>query len=169
MPPILALDHPSKMKAENNWAIRQLSKGEKIPYNLLLLADETIEAIEKYIFNSDLFVIEQGDKIIAVYALYISGEDEIEIKNIAVSEEHQGQGIGRLLLQDASNKALEKGFKTLLIGTPDSAFKQLRIYQKAGFEMFSVKKHFFTENYPEPIYENGIKLEDMVMLRKFLH
>jgi len=156
------------MKTQNNFIPRQLSKDEKIPYNLLLLADETIEAIEKYIFNSDLFIVEQGDEVIAIYALYVLNKDEIEIKNIAVSEAYQGQGIGRLLLQGAANKARERGFKTLLIGTPDSAIKQLKIYQKAGFEMFGVKKRFFIENYPEPIFENGVQLEDMVMLRKLL-
>jgi hypothetical protein len=42
-----------------NRKIRQIGKDEKIPYNLLLLADETIEAINKYIFNSEIFVLEQ--------------------------------------------------------------------------------------------------------------
>lgn len=156
------------MKNQNNISPRQLSKNEKIPYNLLLLADETMEAIEKYIFNSDLFVVEQEAEVIAVYALYVINQEEIEIKNIAVSEAHQGQGIGKLLLQDATNKARDRGFKTLLIGTPDCAVKQLSIYQKAGFEIFDVKKRFFIENYPEPIFENGVQLQDMVMLRKFL-
>jgi len=156
------------MNTKDNFVTRQLSKDEKIPYNLLLLADETVEAIQKYIFNSDLFVLEQGDEVIAIYVLYVLNNDEIEIKNIAVSQPHQGQGIGRLLLQDASNKALEKGYKILFIGTPDSAVKQLKIYQKAGFEVFAVKKRFYIENYPEPIFENGVQLEDMVMLRKFL-
>ena len=156
------------METRDNWVIRQLSKAEKIPYHLLLLADETIEAIEKYIFSSDLFVIEQGGELIAVYVLYVLNKDEVEIKNIAVSQDYQGQGIGKLLLQDATHRAREKGFNALLIGTPDCALKQLRLYQQAGFEKFSVRKHFFTENYPKPIYENGIKLEDMVVLRKFL-
>ncbi|MEJ5962437.1 GNAT family N-acetyltransferase [Pedobacter immunditicola] len=156
------------MKTKDNCIIRQLRKDEKIPYNLLLLADETIEAIEKYIFNSELFVIEEEDEVIAAYALYVFNQEEIEIKNIAVSQAHQGQGIGKLLLHDATNRARKQGFKTLLIGTPDSAVKQLKIYQNAGFEMFDVKKGFFIENYPEPIFENGVQLEDMVMLRKFL-
>lgn len=157
------------MKTEsknNSWVTRKLSKHDKIPYDLLLLADETVEAIDKYIFDSDLYIIEQKDLVIAIYVLYPLNKNEIEIKNIAVNETFQGQGIGKFLLQDAEIKAKEKMYKTLLIGTPDTAFKQLQLYQKAGFETFDIKKDFFIDNYSEPIIENGIQLKDMVMLRK---
>lgn len=148
--------------------IRQLSKDEKIPYDLLLLADETVEAIDKYIFDSDTYILEQENKIIAAYVLQSINRNEIEIKNIAVITDYQGQGIGKLLLRDAACKAKGKGFKTILIGTGDAAIKQLYLYQKEGFEIFDIKKNFFTDNYPEPIYENGIQLKHMIMLKKEL-
>ena len=78
----------------------------------------------------------------------------------------QGQGIGKLLLRDATVKA--KGFKKIIIGTGDAAIKQLYLYQKEGFEIFDIKKRFFLDNYPGPIYENGIQLKHMIMLKKEL-
>jgi len=147
---------------------RQLHKDEKIPYELLLLADETVEAIEKYVFDSAIYVLEQENKIIAAYVLQSIGRDEIEIKNIAVHADYQGQGIGKFLLRDAVSRAKEKGFGRILIGTGDVAVKQLRLYQKEGFEMFDIRKNFFVENYPKPIYENGVQLKHMVMLKKEL-
>lgn len=155
-----------KTTAKKNRVTRRLNKQEKIPYDLLLLADETMEAIHAYIFDSDLYIVEQEHKVIAVYALYSLNEHEIEIKNIAVDKAFQGQGMGKFLLQDAAMRAKEKKYKTIIIGTADNAVKQLQLYQKAGFEPFELKKDFFTNNYPEPIIEDGRPLKDMVMLRQ---
>ena len=148
--------------------IRQLQKNEEIPYKLLLLADETIEAINRYINDSEIFIFENDNETIGVYVLQKISDDTIEIKNIAVDTKHQGRGIGKLLLRDASLRAKAKGFKTIVIGTGDIATKQLRLYQKEGFEIFGLKKGFYTDNYPNPIYENGVQLKDMVMLKKEL-
>jgi len=45
---------------------------------------------------------------------------------------------------------------------------QLHIYQKAGFEMDRIKKNFYLDNYPTPIFENGLLLKHMVILKKKL-
>jgi N-acetylglutamate synthase-like GNAT family acetyltransferase len=65
---------------------------EKIPYDLLLLADETVEAINRYIFNSEIYVLEQENKIIAAYVLQSINRNEIEIKNIAIIKDYRGRG-----------------------------------------------------------------------------
>lgn len=148
--------------------VRKLQHQEPIPYDLLLLADETIETIDRYIFKADIYVIEKEGSPIAAYVLYRLNADETEIKNIAVEVEYQGKGIGKLLLKDAILKAGLQGYKAVIIGTADAAIKPLYIYQKAGFEIFDIKKNFFTENYPEPIIENGIQLKHMLMLRKII-
>jgi len=149
-----------------NKKVRQLGKNEQIPYDLLLLADESMEAINKYIYDSDIYILEIENKILAVYVLQLLKKDEIEIKNIAVDKDYQGQGIGKFLLRDATNKAKEQGFKTMLIGTSNASFKQLYIYQKSGFEIYDIKENFIINNYPKPIYENGLLLKHMIMLRK---
>ena len=87
------------MKKTNPETIRRLGKDEEIPYDLLLLADETIEAINKYIFDSEIYVLEQNSKIIAEYALLPLNKEEVEIKNIAVAAEFQRQGIGKSCLK----------------------------------------------------------------------
>lgn len=147
---------------------RLLGKEEPIPYNLLLLADEFVEVIDKYIFDSEIYVYQEGERIIALYALYKVDSDEAEIKNIAVDDEYQNKGIGKALLKEATTRAKEKGFKTLSIGTGDAMMMQLHLYQKAGFEMDMIKRNFYLDNYPAPIFENGLRLKHMVMLKKKL-
>lgn len=148
--------------------VRLIDKSKELPYDLLLLADETVESINKYIFQSDVYVLERDQQNIAVYALQTINDDTVEIKNIAVDTSFQGQGIGQELLKDAINRAKESGFKRIVIGTGDAGIHQLYIYQKAGFEMFEIKHRFFLDNFPEPIFENGIQLKHMVMLKKDL-
>ncbi|MFT6338786.1 MAG: aminoglycoside 6'-N-acetyltransferase I [Halioglobus sp.] len=148
--------------------IRNLKREESIPYNLLLLADESREAIDKYIYDCEIYVAELNNAIIAVYALQVTNDETVEIKNIAVSEIHQGKGIGKKLLMNASIRAKENGYRKIIIGTGDASIRQLDLYQKAGFEIFGKKRNFFMDNYTELIFENGIQLKDMVMLKKLL-
>lgn len=145
---------------------RRLEGYERIPYELLLLADESMAAINRYVMHSDIYVLERGGKPIAVYVLYGLNEYELEIKNIAVDRAYQGRGIGGFLLQDAAARAAEKGYSSLLIGTAETAVKQLALYRKAGFGFHTIRKDFFTANYPVPIVEGGVPLQHMVVLRK---
>lgn len=149
-----------------NIRIRKLSSREPIPYDLLLLADETLDAINKYIHESLIYIIESERTLVGVYALYSTGNESVEIKNIAVAEEFQNQGFGTLMLQDAERRAKELGFREIIIGTPDIAARQINLYQKVGFQKYMIKKNFFVDNYTKPIYENGKQLKDMVMLKK---
>jgi len=148
--------------------IRLIEKDKEIPYDLLLLADETMEAINKYVNQSDIYVLDRDNVVIAVYVLQTISDDIIEIKNIAVDTAFQGQGIGQELLKDAINRAKERGFEKIIIGTGDAGIKQLYLYQKVGFEIYDIKHRFFLDNYPEPIFENGIQLKHMIMLKKEL-
>ncbi|WP_447606479.1 GNAT family N-acetyltransferase [Chryseobacterium sp. M5A1_1a] len=135
-----------------------------IPYELLLLADETTEAIDQYIFKSDIYLLHDGTEDIAVMALYQNNDIELELKNIAVIESYRSKGIGSILINKAKEIARENEYKTLTVGTSDTGFQQIRFYEKNGFIKTGIRKDFFIENYPVPIYENGLQMRDMVIL-----
>lgn len=142
--------------------------SKSIPYPLLLLADPHIDMINSYIHESFLYGIPAGNEYIGVYALYPIDETSVEIKNIAVREDRQQQGIGKLLLHHAFSEAQKRGFREIIIGTGNSSISQLSFYQKLGFEVSGLKKNFFTEHYKEPIYENEIQCKHMIVLSKQL-
>jgi aminoglycoside 6'-N-acetyltransferase I len=148
--------------------IRRLLTGEKIPYDLLLLADEPTEAIDRYIHESDISVMENEGRFIAVYVLQPVDASVIEIKSIAVDQEYQGRGIGLSLLADAIRRAGAEGYSEIIIGTATTAARQISLYEKAGFKKYAIKKDFYLSHCPYPIMENGIQLRDMVMLKKVL-
>jgi aminoglycoside 6'-N-acetyltransferase I len=148
--------------------VRKLAKGEEIPYDLLLLGDETVEAINRYIAKSTLFVCEEAGELIAVSALFPIDARVVELKNIAVVPAFQGKGIGSLLLEHVQEEMKLAGYEEMLVGTPDVAIKQLTFYRKSGFENDHIRKNFFLDNYPQPIIEDGIQLKDMQVLKKRL-
>ena len=145
-------------------SISQLGKSEEIPYALLLDADPSKKLIDKYLKDSEIYVAKLANEIIGVYVLYPINAAKAEIKNIAVEEKLQGKGIGKLLLEDAFKLAATKGYRELIIGTGNSSVGQLYLYQKAGFEISGIKWNFFIDNYPDPLYENGIRVKHMIVL-----
>ena len=90
----------------------------------------------------------------------------LEIKNIAVAPQCQGQGYGRALLRFVE-EAYAGRYAVLQVGTGDSPLT-LPFYEKCGFARSHIVKNFFTEHYDHPIFEGGVQLVDMVYLRKNL-
>ncbi len=151
----------------SNYRITKLSSKDSPPFELLLLADETIEAIEKYIYASDVYLISERKSVspIAAVALYKISDTEIEIKNIAVSEMFQNKGIGSYIINEIKEIVKTQKYVTMIVGTPDVSYRQIHFYEKNGFVKYDLKKDFFIKNYSEPIIEEGIILKDMVMLK----
>jgi aminoglycoside 6'-N-acetyltransferase I len=161
-----------KRKQPNNTPpiiqIRQLRAYESIPMDLLLLADPSEEMIRKYLISSEVYVADLEEKQIGVIALFPMSEGKLEIKNLAVKTEYQGKGKGTYMIGWATDYASRKGYKELYIGTANSSLEQLKLYQKLGFEVSSIKRNFFIIHYDEPIFENGIQAKHLIMLCKKL-
>lgn len=151
-----------------NITFKQLNDDEQVPYELLLLADPSIEMIEEYLKSSFIFIVAQNNKIVGVIVLFPLSEDLVEIKNIAVEPEFQGQGIGSYLIENIIKVAIEQGYKEICIGTANSSIGQLYLYQKLGFELYEIKKNFFILHYPDKILENGIQAKHMIVLKRQL-
>jgi ribosomal protein S18 acetylase RimI-like enzyme len=151
-----------------NMRIRKMNKEESPPMELLLKADPSTKLIEEYLNRGECFIAETKTQIIGVYVLLPTRPSTVEIVNIAVSEQYQGKGIGKLLVLDAIKTAKSKGFKTIEIGTGNSSISQLALYQKCGFRIVGVDIDFFVRHYPIEIEENGIHCRDMIRLSQDL-
>ena len=145
----------------------KLYKNDQVPYELLLLADPSKELINNYVNMSEIFVARQKNETLGVVVLFPLTTETVEIKNIAVKPEFQGQGIGSFLIENVVKMAMLKKQKSIFIGTANSSVRQLYLYQKSGFEIVDIKKDFFIDHYDEPIYENGIQAKHLlVMIRE---
>lgn len=144
--------------------------NEPIPYSLLLLADETKEAIDKYIYDSKLFYAytELNPTPIGIIALYQVSSSVLEIKNIAIDNQEQNKGYGKQLIDFSIQYATENLYKELIVGTGDTSTQSMNFYLKNGFQPYSIRPNFFLENYPFPIYENGKQMQHMILFKRII-
>lgn len=147
-----------------NVQIKDLDIKNNIPYELLALADPSIEMIDGYIYRGISRGAYLKDKLVGVCVIAEKCKGVYEIMNVAVYEEHQGRGIGKKLVLDSIDTARKTGAKFIEIGTGNSSLSQLALYQKCGFRIIGVDRDFFIRNYEEEIFENGIRCVDMIRL-----
>lgn len=148
--------------------IRKLNVNDKLPMELLLLADPSKDIVEEYVNRGECFIAESEQRVVGVYVLLPTRPETVELVNVAVVEEQQDRGIGKQLVLDAIQAAKTKGYKTIEIGTGNSSIGQLALYQKCGFRIIGVDLDFFVKHYAEDIFENGIQCRDMIRLSQDL-
>lgn len=146
--------------------IREIKEDKKIYIELLLLADEEEKMVDKYLDRGQMFVLDD-EGIKAECVVTQEGDNVIEIKNIAVYPKYQKKGYGKKLIEFIETK-YKNDFDIIRVGTGDSRLT-VPFYENCGFRKSYCIKDFFVNNYENPIYEDGIRLKDMVYLEKNLH
>ena len=131
--------------------------------SLLMLADEQETMINRYIEEGIMYVLNDNG-VKAECVLCDAGEGILEIKNLATDPESQRKGYGRRLIEFIAERYCGE-YLILQVGTGDSPLT-VPFYEKCGFVRHHVIKHFFRNHYDHPIIEDGVQLDDMVVLRK---
>lgn len=145
--------------------IIEVMENKKDYIELLLLADEQEDMIDRYIDKGKMYVLD--DNGIKCECVVIDvGNGVLEIKNIATVPEYQGKGYAKAMIDFIIAKYRED-YSVLQVGTGDSP-STIPFYEKCGFVRSHIIPNFFTENYNHPIYEDGIQLVDMVYLKRVL-
>lgn len=146
--------------------IVRIADKDKTKYmELLLIADEQVNMIEKYLYRGDMFALRND----GVKALCIITEEKTgvyEIKNIVTVPQYQRKGYGQHLISFIADYYKDLGDE-LYVGTGNSP-PILHFYEKCGFERSHIVKNFFTDNYDHPMYEDGHQLVDMIYLKRKL-
>ncbi|MEX2411976.1 MAG: GNAT family N-acetyltransferase [Candidatus Paceibacterota bacterium] len=145
--------------------IEKFVKNKKQFLDLLLLADEQENMIDKYLPSGDLFALFDNDLKSVCVVVPISRET-CELKNIATYEKYQGKGYGRALINYISDY-YKSDYKTMLVGTGETP-GILSFYEGCGFKKSHRVKNFFTDNYEHPMFDGDIQLVDMIYLKKNL-
>ncbi len=145
--------------------IEKITENKKQYLDLLLLADEQEDMIDRYLESGDMFALYDDDlKTVCVVAA--ADKETCELKNIATYEKYQGNGYARAMIKYISNY-YKNSYKTMLVGTGETP-KILSFYESCGFEISHLIRNFFTDNYDHPMFEEGIQLINMVYLKKKL-
>ena len=128
--------------------ITEVTENKRRHMDLLLLADEQEDMVERYLDRGTMYLLEdRGAR--AVCVVTDEGDGVLEIKNLAVAPDSQRRGDGGQLVQ---------------VGTGESPLT-VPFYERCGFRRSHVVKDFFIRHYDHPIYEAGRLLTDMVYFR----
>lgn len=145
--------------------IEKIIENKKQFLDLLLLADEQENMIDKYLPDGDLFALFDDDLKSVCVVVPINSET-CELKNIATYEKYQSKGYGKVLIKFIFN-FYKNDYKTMLVGTGETP-TILSFYESCGFQKSFRVKNFFIDNYDLPIFDGDIQLVDMIYLKKDL-
>ena len=148
-----------------NMKIQKVIDHKKAYLDLLLLADEQEDMVDRYLERGTMYVLED-DGVKAECVVTDEGNGILELKNIAVEPAFQGKGYGKALVEFLS-RTYAGQYVTMQVGTGDSP-STIPFYESCGFRRHHLIKNFFTDHYAHPIYECGVQLMDMVYLQREL-
>ena len=140
-----------------------MEREKKRYLDLLLLADEQEDMIDRYLDRGTMYVLED-DGVKAECVVTDEGGGVLELKNIAVEPGVQGRGYGKALV-DFLLRTYAGRYAVLQVGTGDSP-ATIPFYESCGFRRHHLVKNFFTDHYNHPICECGVPLVDMVYLQR---
>lgn len=144
--------------------IIEVTENKKQYLDLLLLADEQEDMVDRYLDRGRMYVLE--DDGVKAECVVTDEGGILEIKNIATAPEHQGKGYGKALIEFIAEQYRGQ-YAVLQVGTGDSPLT-VPFYEKCGFVRSHSIPNFFTDNYDHPIFEAGVQLVDMVYLQRRL-
>ena len=143
--------------------IKEIKENKKQYMDLLLLADEQEDMIDRYLDKGTMYILED-DGVKAECVVLDVGDGVLEIKNIATIPQFQGKGYGKMMIAFIIKKYQGK-YSVLQVGTGESP-STIPFYEKCGFIRSHSIENFFLDHYDHPIYECGVQLVDMIYLRK---
>ena len=145
--------------------IKKVETDKKRYLDLLLLADEQEDMVDRYLERGTMYVLEDGG-VRAECVVTDEGDSVLELKNIAVAPAFQGRGYGKAMV-DFLVRTYKTQYAVLQVGTGESP-STIPFYESCGFRRHHLVKNFFTDHYDRPIYECGVQLVDMVYLQRKL-
>ena len=98
--------------------IRKVETDKKRYLDLLLLADEQEDMVDRYLERGTMYVLED-DGVKAECVVTDEGDRILELKNIAVEPAAQGKGYGKALI-DFLIETYAGQYTALQVGTGDS-------------------------------------------------
>lgn len=146
--------------------IREVNSNKEDFMEILLIGDEEVSMINKYLEQSTIFALYDNDILTSICAVTEIDSETVEIKNLATYPQYRNKGYASKLLDFVFDR-YKKDFKTVILGTGENE-KTLNFYKKRGFVQNRRIKNFFTDNYSHPIFENGKQLTDMIYLKKII-
>lgn len=116
--------------------------------------EEVLGKPGKYIIEpgGQIFLVQEGDRIIGTVALMKIEDDIFELTKMAVTPAAQGKNIGQKLMVHTIDYAKKQGWKKLIIYSNRKLENAIHIYKKYGFREIPIEEN-------NPYARGDIKME----------
>lgn len=94
--------------------------------------------------DTDSIVAEIGHEVVG-YAISWFVLDQGELGNIAVAEKHRREGIGRLLIDAALERARARGVREIYLEVRRGNSGAQRLYRETGFRQVGVRRNYYVQ------------------------
>ena len=94
--------------------------------------------------DSDLLVADHKGDLVG-YAVFWAVLDQGELGNLAVDDEHRGEGIGSKLIQAVLERAHERGVHEIFLEVRKSNARAQDLYRAFGFSEVGRRKNYYLE------------------------
>jgi catechol 2,3-dioxygenase-like lactoylglutathione lyase family enzyme/N-acetylglutamate synthase-like GNAT family acetyltransferase len=134
--------------------------------HLFELADDSAQAIDRYLGLGDVIVARQGAKILGHIQLITCSDNDLEVQSLAVLPAHCRQGIASRLLASAAHCGAERQSRRIKLKTAIASLDALAFYLRRGFRISGIARDTFTpeRGYAEDARLGGIPLTDAIEL-----
>lgn len=96
--------------------------------------------------GNDLIVQLIGKKIVGYgLVLYRKNSSSCRLYSLAISPEHQGQSLGRKLMDQLIKVAKKRGASSMRLEVKESNSSGIKLYEKMGFEHLKLKAHYYDD------------------------
>ncbi|MEJ5262285.1 MAG: GNAT family N-acetyltransferase [Ignavibacterium sp.] len=84
----------------------------------------------------------EDEKIVGCGRAHFNTEDEAQIRYMAVENNWQGKGVGKLILDELEKRVIEKGAKKIILHARENVVK---FYEKNGYKILKPSHTLFGE------------------------
>jgi len=78
-------------------------------------------------------VIRRAGRVIGMYGLHNEGDGVVELRKMYLEPECKGQGLGRMMMEDALRLARQAGFRRMVLETNTRLAEAIGMYRRYGF------------------------------------
>ncbi len=91
------------------------------------------------------YIMKINDQIIGYYGLWTLFE-QAQITTIAISNDYQNKGYGKVLMNHLINIAIKKECELLSLEVRFSNMNAIKLYTGYGFEIINIRKNYYQDN-----------------------
>lgn len=91
-----------------------------------------------------IYILRTPDVPVAAFCAFWLVVDQVHINNLAVRPEMRRRGLGSRLLDAVMKEAGKLGAASLMLEVRESNMAARRLYERAGFNVHSVRKSYYT-------------------------